>query len=94
MILFLREGANTYPETEPFLFLTIFEVGSLALIFALLGLWAKSQPLIPSIIGLILYVGYNQLGMVLHPELIGKGVVFMIIVVIALVKIVVTAAKA
>jgi hypothetical protein len=71
----------------------VFMVG-VAVVFAGLGVWARFQPLPPAILGLILYILLSLGTMAANPELIGKGLVLRIIIIIGLGKAIQSASKA
>ncbi len=63
----------------------------LGAIFVLLGLIIKMFPVPATVIALVLYVGANAVFMALDPTTIAQGIIFKIIITVALVQAIVTA---
>jgi hypothetical protein len=84
-------GGPVPPQARAFMAAVILGIG---VIFAGLGTWALFQPLPPSIIGLVLYVLFIVIDFAAAPELVLRGIILRIIIVVALVKAVQAAATA
>jgi hypothetical protein len=64
----------------------IAEWFGIAVVFALLGLWARVLPLPPVIIGLILYVSLAVAAAVVNPETIKNGIIVKIVIILGLIR--------
>lgn len=66
--------------------LFVAEWFGIAVVFGLLGVWARAMPLPPVIIGLVLYVGLATAAAVVNPETIKNGIIVKIVIVLGLIR--------
>lgn len=69
-------------------------LGLIASVFVGLGFWAMYSPLIPTYIGLFVYVGITILDLALAPETAAKGIIIKIVMIVGFVKCIQLAQKA
>jgi hypothetical protein len=85
-------GPNARPEQIQLAL--VVDVVGVALVFAALGVWALYRPLVPSVLGLCIYVGLQVLAFVSNPEMVSKGLIVKVMFIAALIKAIGAAVRA